>query len=203
MAEQTFLKAKDAKPNDPDVYMQLAGYYNRQGDFDKTIEALDQRVEHRAEQPRSALHRGHLLLGQGVSRLPAEDKEKLEMVLKGIEAVDKAIADQGRLHGGHRLQEPAAPAAGQPEKDPAKQQALFARPTSCATRPKRCGRRRPRRPATATAPDYAGGRSRRASSQICAIKRAVSPPGEAAFFVCRRLRTVVTRSTRGSGRFDK
>ena len=41
---QTFLKAREVKPNDPAVYLQLAGYYNRQGDFTKTIEALDQRV---------------------------------------------------------------------------------------------------------------------------------------------------------------
>ena len=47
LAEQTLLKAKDAKPNDPAVYMQLAGYYNRQGDFAKTMEALDQRVVRR------------------------------------------------------------------------------------------------------------------------------------------------------------
>ena len=50
------IKAKDAKPNDPAVYMQLAGYYNRQGQFDKTIEALDAARRGRAEQPRSLLH---------------------------------------------------------------------------------------------------------------------------------------------------
>ena len=76
IAEQTFLKAKEAKPNDPNVYMQLAGYYNRQGDFPKTIEALNQRVAHRAEQPRGPLHRVHLLLGQGVPRLPAEGRRE-------------------------------------------------------------------------------------------------------------------------------
>ncbi len=32
--------AKAAKPGDPTVYMTLAGYYNRQVHFDKTIEAL-------------------------------------------------------------------------------------------------------------------------------------------------------------------
>ena len=41
-AEQALLKASDVKPNDPAVYTTLSGYYNRQGDFEKTIEALEQ-----------------------------------------------------------------------------------------------------------------------------------------------------------------
>ena len=60
--------AKDAKPNDPAVYMQLAGYYNRQGKFDKTIEALEQRADAGAEQPRGVLHDRQLLLGRGLPR---------------------------------------------------------------------------------------------------------------------------------------
>ena len=43
--------AKQARPNDPAVYMQLAGYYNRQGQFDKTIGALQERAAKGANQP--------------------------------------------------------------------------------------------------------------------------------------------------------
>ena len=46
LAEETYLKGRDAKPNDPTVYLTVAGYYNRQGDFDKLIENIQQ--EHRA-----------------------------------------------------------------------------------------------------------------------------------------------------------
>ena len=37
-------KPKTAKPTDPAVYMTLAGYYNRQGQFDKTIKELEERA---------------------------------------------------------------------------------------------------------------------------------------------------------------
>ena len=40
-AEKVLVMSKEAKPSDASVYMQLAGFYNRQGKFDKTIEALN------------------------------------------------------------------------------------------------------------------------------------------------------------------
>src|SRR5215831_6919119 len=43
-AERMFLAAKDARPNDASVYTNLAAFYNRQGKFPKTIEALEQRA---------------------------------------------------------------------------------------------------------------------------------------------------------------
>src|SRR4051812_35812276 len=41
-AEAQYEKASQAKPNDPSVLAAKAGYYNRQGDFPKTIAALEQ-----------------------------------------------------------------------------------------------------------------------------------------------------------------
>ena len=38
-AEEILLKAKETKPNDPAVYMTLAGYYNRQGQIRKDHQA--------------------------------------------------------------------------------------------------------------------------------------------------------------------
>ena len=61
-------KAREMRPNDAAVYMQLAGFYNRQGDFTKTMEALHQHPAG-AQQSRGPLHRGDLLLGKGLSRL--------------------------------------------------------------------------------------------------------------------------------------
>jgi tetratricopeptide (TPR) repeat protein len=48
-AEAQYGKAKEAKPNDPSVLAGLAGYYNRQGDFPKTIAALEQARRARAQ----------------------------------------------------------------------------------------------------------------------------------------------------------
>ena len=67
------IKAKEVKPNDPAVYMQLAGYYNRQGEFDKTIEALEQRAAEGTEQSRGVLHDLDLLLGQRAAQLPLRE----------------------------------------------------------------------------------------------------------------------------------
>ena len=118
LAEQTFLKAKEAKPNDPNVYMQLAGYYNRQGDFPKTIEALGQRVALEPNNPEAHYTVSTYYWDKAYRDFRLKDAEKLDMVMKGIESVDKAIADQGRLHGGDRLQEPPAPPPGQPDQGP-------------------------------------------------------------------------------------
>ena len=37
LAEETYLRGRDAKPNDPTVYMTVGGYYNRQGDFEHVL----------------------------------------------------------------------------------------------------------------------------------------------------------------------
>ena len=68
-AEKMLVAAKAAKPNDPDVYMQLAGFYNRQGRFDKTIEAHRGARGQGAEQPRGVLHDLGVLLGRGLPRI--------------------------------------------------------------------------------------------------------------------------------------
>jgi tetratricopeptide (TPR) repeat protein len=91
IAEETFLKAKSAKPSDPNVYMQLAGYYNRQGDFPKTIDALTQRVTLEPNNPEAHYTVSTYYWDKAYRDFRLKDTEKLEMVLKGIESVDKAI----------------------------------------------------------------------------------------------------------------
>ena len=51
--------------------MTLAGYYNRQGQFDKTIEALEQRAAKEPNNPEAFYTIADLLLGQGVPGLRA------------------------------------------------------------------------------------------------------------------------------------
>ncbi|MEZ5287672.1 MAG: hypothetical protein R2712_23295 [Vicinamibacterales bacterium] len=91
LAEQTFMQAREARPNDPAVYLQLANFYNTRGDFEDD-RAPERAHQDRAQQPRGALHGGHLLLGQGQLRLSARRTcEKIDYVMDGLESVDKAI----------------------------------------------------------------------------------------------------------------
>jgi predicted Zn-dependent protease len=48
---EDILLAKEAKPGDPAVYMTLAGYYNRQGQFEKTIKELEDRASRDPKNP--------------------------------------------------------------------------------------------------------------------------------------------------------
>jgi tetratricopeptide (TPR) repeat protein len=92
-AEQALLKARDANPNDVTVYVQLSGFYNRQGDaFDKTMEALHKAADLKPDDPQ-----GHQLVAYYYweksykdHTLPAAKKK--EYILKGIEATDRAMA---------------------------------------------------------------------------------------------------------------
>ena len=43
-AETIMLEVRNLRSDDPTVYLQLAGFYNRAGDFDQTIDALRQRA---------------------------------------------------------------------------------------------------------------------------------------------------------------
>jgi tetratricopeptide (TPR) repeat protein len=91
LAEQTFLKSKDAKASDPNVYMQIAGYYNRQGDFPKTIEFLNQRIGIEPNNPEAHYTVATYYWDKAYRDFRLKDAEKLDMVVKGIESVDKAI----------------------------------------------------------------------------------------------------------------
>jgi tetratricopeptide (TPR) repeat protein len=92
LAEETFNRAREVRPNDPAVYMQLAGYYNRQGEFDKTIEALNTRVSIEPNNPEAHYTVATYYWDKAFRDFRLEDKEKMQYVLSGIEAVDKAIA---------------------------------------------------------------------------------------------------------------
>lgn len=91
LAEQTLLKAKEAKPSDANVYMQLAGYYNRQGDFEKTMDSLAQRVAIEPNNPEAHYTVATYYWDKAYRDFRLKDTEKLDMVVKGIAAVDKAI----------------------------------------------------------------------------------------------------------------
>jgi tetratricopeptide (TPR) repeat protein len=91
LAEETYLKGRDARPNDPTVYMTVAGYYNRQGDFEKLVENLKKRIELEPQNPEAHYTLATYHWDKASRDFRLSDKEKLTLVLAGIEAVDKAL----------------------------------------------------------------------------------------------------------------
>ena len=91
LAEQTYLKAKEVRPNDPAVYMQLAGFYNSQGDFEKTIAAVNDRTKVEPNNPEAFQTLATYYWDKAYRDFRLSDKEKLQYVLAGLDAVDKAI----------------------------------------------------------------------------------------------------------------
>ncbi len=92
MAEETYLKGRDAKPNDPTVYLTVGGYYNRQGDFPKLVENLRKRIELEPQNPEAYYTLATYYWDKASRDFRLNDKEKMQMVLDGLEAIDKALS---------------------------------------------------------------------------------------------------------------
>ena len=125
LAEETYLKGRDAKPNDPTVYMTVAGYYNRQGDFPKLVENLRKRIELEPTNPEAHYTLATYHWDKASRDFRLSDKDKLQLVLDGLEAVNKALEIkpdyvEAITYKGLLLRTQALV-----EKDPKKQQALI------------------------------------------------------------------------------
>jgi protein TonB len=91
-AEITLLRARDARPEDGAPWAALAGLYRRLGRFDEAIAVLTHRA---AEQPQDP-DTPHLLAtfywDKAVRDATLDAGGKLQYVLAGLEAVDRALA---------------------------------------------------------------------------------------------------------------
>jgi TonB family protein len=91
-AEATLMKARAASPSSKEVVLALAAFYNRQGDFDKTIAALEAAAQLEPDNPQGyqiiatyyweKAYKDHRLL-------PAE---QYTYIMQGIGATDRALA---------------------------------------------------------------------------------------------------------------
>ena len=91
LAEETYLRGRDAKPNDPTVYMTIAGYYNRQGDFEKLVENLKKRIELEPQNPEAHYTLATYHWDKASRDFRLTDAQKKELVLEGLNAVNKAL----------------------------------------------------------------------------------------------------------------
>jgi tetratricopeptide (TPR) repeat protein len=125
LAEETYLKAKAVRPNDPVVYMQLAGFYNSQGDFEKTIEAVSERTRIEPNNPEAFQTLATYYWDKAYRDFRLSDKEKMEYVLRGIEAVDRAIEIKDDYMEAVAYKNLLLRLQANLERDPARQQALL------------------------------------------------------------------------------
>lgn len=91
LAEETYLKGRDAKPNDPTVYLTIAGYYNRQGNFEKLVENLRKRIELEPNNPEAHYTLATYHWDKASRDFRLTDPQKRQLVLDGLVAVDKAL----------------------------------------------------------------------------------------------------------------
>jgi tetratricopeptide (TPR) repeat protein len=129
-AENVLLRSKAAKPKDPSVYLQLAGFYNRQGQFDKTIESLNERAAIEPNNPEAFQTIAGYYWDETRGDASLTDVQKREYIMKGLEAVDKALALKSDYVEAITFKGLLLRLQANVEKDPAKQQALLKEATS-------------------------------------------------------------------------
>jgi predicted Zn-dependent protease len=105
--------------------MQLAGFYNSQGDFDKTIAAVSDRTRIEPNNPEGYQTLATYYWDKAYRDFRLTDKEKLQYVLQGLEAVDQAIKLKSDYMEAVAYKNLLLRLQANLERDPAKQQALL------------------------------------------------------------------------------
>jgi len=94
-AEAMFVKSTTIKANDPQVYSALAGYYLRQGKFDKTMEALQKRAEAEPNNPEAWHTMATYYSEKALKDTKLPKAKTLEYIQAGLTADEKALALNG------------------------------------------------------------------------------------------------------------
>ena len=91
-AEAIFVAVRSFRSGDPIVYLQLAGFYNRAGEFDLTIDALEERAMIDPDNPEAYYTISTYYWEKAFRDFRITQDEKLEYIIAGLEATDRAIA---------------------------------------------------------------------------------------------------------------
>jgi len=91
-AERVLATARGVKPADLEVYRRLAGYYNRQGNFAKTMEALADLADLDAANPAAQNLVATYYWEKAQKDFKLTSDAKLDYILKGLEAGNRALA---------------------------------------------------------------------------------------------------------------
>jgi TonB family protein len=91
-AEATLLKARQIAPKNKAVLLTLSGFYNRQGQFDKTMQALEDAEQLDPTDPTGAQLVATFYWEKAYKDPKLLPAEKLQYVTSGIAATDRALA---------------------------------------------------------------------------------------------------------------
>src|SRR5215471_16209570 len=124
-AEAQYTKAKEVKPNDATVLAAEAGYYNRQGDFAKTIDALEKAAALEPNNP-EGYHRVATFYWEKANKdYRLSPTEKRDYIMKGLAMEDKALGLNPDYMEAITYKNILLRLEAHDEKDPAKQKLLL------------------------------------------------------------------------------
>ncbi len=90
-AESIYQAVRSFRSEDPIVYLQLAGFYNRAGEFELTIESLEQRAQIEPDNPEAFYTISTFYWEKAFRDFRITKDQKREYILAGLEAGDRAL----------------------------------------------------------------------------------------------------------------
>lgn len=90
-AESVYQTLKVFRGDDPAVYLQIAGFYNRSGEFALTMEALEERAQVDPTNPEAFYTISTYYWEKAFRDFRITEDEKLEYIAAGIDAADRAL----------------------------------------------------------------------------------------------------------------
>jgi TonB family protein len=91
-AEQTLLAARQALPNNSDVLGAMAGFYNRTGEFDRAVAALEEIAAMHPSDPLAHQRVGVFFWEKAFKDQTLSPTDKLTYIHQGLSAFDRALA---------------------------------------------------------------------------------------------------------------
>ena len=91
-AEATLMRGRQANPKDKKIVMALSGFYNRQGDFEKTVAALEGAEQLDPTDPTAPQVTATYYWEKAYKDQRLLPADKLRYVMSGIAATDRALA---------------------------------------------------------------------------------------------------------------
>ena len=155
--------------------MQLAGFYNRQGEFEKTIEALQQRAQNEPNNPEAFYTMATYYWDKAYRDFRLPDADKIKYVQSGVDAVDKAISLKGDYMEALVYKNLLLRLQANLEKNPARQQALLKEADTFRNRAEEL--RKQKAAAPAAAPAGTRRRPRRIGTKTAVFARAAPKTG--------------------------